>query len=130
VLGIGYRDHKDFFALKILSGELKPDVMQMRHAHNDYFGALQSKGIPGLILQLLIYAVPLLIFIRGLHEARGEQLFAALGGTLMTTAYMTYSLTEVPMHNGLPLIFFIVTTSLLIGILKQPQDTIDKDYSR
>ncbi len=51
-----------------------------------------SRGVPGLILQMLFYAVPLMIFIGGLQQAIGEKLFAAPGGTLMTAAYMTYSL--------------------------------------
>ena len=101
----------------------------MSHAHNDYFGALQNTGVPGLILQLLIYAVPLLIFLRGLDEAKGKQRVAALGGAMMTISYATHSLTEVPMHNGLPLIFSIVTISLCIGILKHSQGAISSDHS-
>jgi O-antigen ligase len=101
----------------------------MRHAHSDYLGALQTRGIPGLVLQVLIYLVPLLIFLRALGVARGERLFAALAGTLTSIAYMTYSLTEVPMHNGLPLIFYIVTTSLFVGLVNPSQNIISSDHS-
>lgn len=130
LLGIGYRDRNVFIEEKIVIGDLKPEVSNQRHAHNDYFATLQSRGVPGLMLQLLIYAVPLIIFIRRLQVARGEQLFVALGGTMMIIGYMTFSLTEVPMHNGLPLVFFIITTSLLIGMLKYPEDTSSVDHSR
>jgi O-antigen ligase len=130
ILGIGYRQRQSFIESKINRGDLKPEVLIMRHAHSDYFEALQSRGIPGLILQLLLYAVPLMIFLRGLKETQDEKLFAALGGTLMITGYMIYSLTEVPMYNGLPLIFFIIATSLFIGILKHFPSATDADYSR
>jgi O-antigen ligase len=128
LLGIG--DQHIFVIGKVLSGELEPDVLIMRHAHSDYFGALMSRGVPGLILQLLIYAVPLYIFLRGLWQEKGDKLFAALAGTLMIVAYMAFSLTEVPMYNGLPLIFFIIMTSLLIGILRHTHDPTDADNSR
>ena len=130
ILGIGYRQRQTFIESKINSGDLKPEVLSMRHAHSDYFEALQSRGIPGLILLLLLYAVPLMIFLRGLKETQDEKLFAALGGTLMITGYMIYSLTEVPMYNGLPLIFFIIATSLFIGILKHSPVATDANYSR
>jgi O-antigen ligase len=129
VLGIGHRDRNVFIKEKIKNGELQPDVKEMRHAHSDYLGALQTRGIPGLVLQVLIYLVPLLIFLRALGVARGEQLFAALAGTLTSIVYMTYSLTEVPMHNGLPLIFYIVTTSLFVGLVNPSQNITSSDHS-
>jgi len=129
LLGVGFRDHGAYLEQKILDGELKPYVANKRHAHNDYLGALQSRGVPGLIMQLLIYALPMLIFLRGLKEARGEKLFVALGGALVTISFATYSLTEVPMHNGQPLVFYIITISLCIGILKHSQSAVSADHS-
>ena len=130
LLGIGFRDRDAFFENKIAKGELKPYVRNKRHAHNDYMNAYQSRGIPGLLLQLLIYAVPILIFTKGLSGEKNEKLVAALAGMLVTIGYATYSLTEVPMHNGLPLVFYIVITSILIGIVKHKKNSDDEGYSR
>ena len=105
-------------------------VAKYRHAHNDYFNALQNRGVPGLIIQLLIYAVPLVIFLRSLTKSGGVRLTAALGGTLMTLSYATFSLTDVPMRNGLMLVFYIVTISLLIGVVKHSQKDFSADTSR
>jgi len=127
MLGIG--EHKAFLKNKVANGELQPIVAIMRYAHNDYLGTLQSRGVPGLLLQLLIYILPLLIFLRGLAKSNERQRFAALGGVLMTIEYATYSLTEMPMHNGLPLVFYIVSTGLLIGIIKHLQSPNSADYS-
>lgn len=129
LLGIGYRDHNAYLEQKIAEGELKPYVVNNRHTHNDYLAALQSRGIPGLILQLLIYAIPMLIFMRGLAGAKGEKLFAALTGMLVTIGYATYSLTHVPMYNGQPLVFYIVITSLCIGIVKYTRSAVSTDNS-
>lgn len=129
-LGIGERQRQAFVEEKISRGELKPEMATMRNAHNDYLHALQSRGIPGLILLLLIYALPMLIFLRGLATTKDEQLFAALGGALMTVGYATFSLTEVPMYDGLNLIFYIVTTSLFIGIIKHSKSTSSADHPR
>ncbi|MCH7881062.1 MAG: O-antigen ligase family protein [Proteobacteria bacterium] len=130
LLGIGFRERHTYLNQKIADGELKPYVANSRHAHNDYLDALQSRGVPGLILQLLIYGVPILIFMRGLAEARDEKLFAALAGMLVTISYATYSLTEVPMHNGQPLVFYIVIISLCIGIIKHTKSAVSADNPR
>ncbi len=131
VLGIGERNYRQtFIEERIASGELKPEIVTKRHAHNDYFNTLQNRGVPGLILQLLIYALPLLIFLRGITEARGKQLVAALGGSLMTIGYATFSLTNVPMRTGMTVVFFIVTIALFIGILKHSPSTAGANNSR
>ena len=102
----------------------------MRNTHNDYLYAFQSRGFPGLLLILLIYLMPMLIFVRGLTAVKCEQLFASLGGVLLTIGYATYSLTSMPMYDGLPLVFYIVITSLCIGIVKNSQNAVSADHSR
>ena len=130
LLGIGYRDRENYLNQKILNGELKPYVANMHHTHNDYMYALQSRGVPGLILQILIYAVLISIFIRGLAGVTDEKLFAALAGILVTISYATYSLTAEPMFTGMTLIFFIVINSLCIGIIKFTKNSISADNTR
>ncbi len=130
LLGIGYRERETFLQQKILVGELKPYVANMHHAHNDYLDALQSRGVPGLILQILIYAILILIFIRGIKGVGDEKIFAALAGMLVTISYATYSLTEAPMYHGHPLVFFIVIISLCIGIIKYRKNPVSADNSR
>ena len=130
LLGIGYRERETFLQQKILVGELKPYVANKHHAHNDYLDALQSRGVPGLILQILIYAILILIFIRGIKGVGDEKIFAALAGMLVTISYATYSLTEEPMFHGHPLVFFIIITSLCIGIVKYRKNPVSADNSR
>ena len=130
LLGIGFQERDVYIRQKISDGDLKPYVANRRHAHNDYLGALQSRGVPGLLVQLLIYAIPILIFMRGLAKVGDEKQFAALAGMLVTIGYATYSLTEVPMHNGQPLVFYIVITSIFIGIVKHTKCQISADNSR
>jgi len=129
VLGIGEINRQSYITHKITSGELKSDIAIMRNTHNDYLYAFQSRGVPGLLLILLIYSLPMLIFIRGLTAVKDEQLFASLGGVLLTIEYATYSLTSMPMYDGLPLVFYIVITSLCIGIIKHLQSPNSADYS-
>ena len=130
LLGIGERHLHKFLNEKIAAGELNPDVAIMRNSHSDYLGALQSRGVPGLFLQILIYALPMLIFLRGLAVTREEQRFASLGGVLMTLGYATYSLTQTPLYYGLTLIFYIVSTALFIGMIKHSLSSKSADYPR
>ena len=130
LLGIGYRERENYLSQKILIGELKPYVANRYHPHNDYMDALQSRGVPGLILQILIYAILIWIFMRGLAGATDVKLFAALAGILVNISYATYSLTGEPMFTGLTLIFFIVINSLCIGIIKFTKNSISADNSR
>ena len=77
-----------------------------------------------------MHSLPMLIFIRGLTEVKNEQQFASLGGVLLIIGYATYSLTSMPMYDGLPLVFYIVITSLCIGIVKHSQNAVSADHSR
>jgi hypothetical protein len=43
----------------------------------------------------------------------------ALGGLLSVVGYATFSLTEVPLRNGLTLVFFVVLMAVLVGMLKR-----------
>jgi len=130
VLGIGNRERGAYIKQKIVDGELKPYVAIMNNTHNDYLYAFQSRGFPGLLLILLVYSLPMLIFIRGLTAVKKEQLFASLGGVLLIIGYATYSLTSMPIHDGLPLVFYLVITSLCIGIVKHSQNAVSADHSR
>jgi len=91
--------------------------------HNDYLNALQLRGYTGLLLVLVFYALMMLIFLRSLSLATGEQLVASLGGALITVGYITYSLTAVPMRNGITVIFYVITISICIGIIKHSPRT-------
>ena len=116
-LGVGERSLQPFFKKKVADGLLQKDILIVKHAHNDYLEALQRRGFPGLFIQLLIYGLPLLIFTRAL-SGRGEGLIAALGGSLVTISYVTYSLTDEPMHNSLTSVFYVLVIAILIGIVK------------
>ena len=53
------------------------------------------------------------------RSAIGEQFSLALGGLLSVVGYATFSLTEVPLRNGLTLVFFVVLMAVLVGMLKR-----------
>jgi len=118
ILGVGEFRRQPFIAQKIIDGELTSDIANWLHVHNDYLNALQLRGYPGLLLVLVFYALMMIIFLRGLSQSKGEQLVASLGGALMTVGYATYSLTSVPMRSGITVIFYVITISICIGIIK------------
>jgi len=124
ILGVGEFRRQPFIAQKIIDGELKSDIAaNWIHVHNDYLNALQFRGYPGLLLVLVFYALMMLIFLRSLSLATGEQLVASLGGALITVGYATYSLTSVPMRSGITVIFYVITISICIGIIKHSPRT-------
>ncbi len=93
------------------------------HNHSDYFDYLQRFGLIGLAFVMGLYGLLLMGFWRAATQkgSREQNLFG-LGGGLSVISYATYSLTDVPLRNGVSLIFFIVVFSLLLSLSMRLDD--------
>lgn len=87
------------------------------HAHNDLAEWGATQGIPGALLLILVYALPLYWFVRlyrrsGRHEFRGP---AATGATLVV-AYALCGLTQSMFAHQLASSFYCVAVGILAGL--------------
>ena len=120
ILGIGTGEmrRQNFIQEKINMGQLDSSIKALRHTHSDYMGALQSKGIPGLLVQLLIYVVPAIVFYRKLRAKNKMIRLSASCGILLVLNFASFSLTDMPLRHSLSLAFYLITLGIFLGVMK------------
>ena len=97
----------------IFQGKLDSFVVGWGHSHSDYFEALATRGIPGLLSVLVLYLCPLVIFFR--HRLSSPYL--SLSGIALVIGYLISSLTDVPLRNGLTSMFLFMAITVTVAFL-------------
>jgi O-antigen ligase len=93
-------------------GEVAPVVNQFDHAHNEFLDVFAKRGVLGLTALLLLYFLPLRMF---LARAQGDDpAFRAIAasGSVLCVAYIDFSLTQSFLsHNSgvMVFVFYLVT---------------------
>lgn len=83
------------------AGVIDPGVLQYSHAHNEFVDTTAKRGILGLVALLLLYLVPMRLFMRQLHSPNLELRSLAVAGALLPVTYIDFGLTQAFLtHNS------------------------------
>lgn len=115
VLGAG--THSSIVVKKELldEGLVIPEALEYGHAHNEYINALGYRGIVGLAFLLLVYLVPLRLFLKKMDQYKDNWNIKsyAMAGALVPMCYMDFGLSQVMFaHNigvmmyAFPIVYF------------------------
>ncbi|MGV8961555.1 MAG: O-antigen ligase family protein [Stenotrophomonas sp.] len=116
-VGIGHFDE----AMKRLPLCQVPDNTVTRchldHAHNDVAEWAATQGLPGLLLVLAVYGLPLGWFIR-LQRRSGEATFRgpAAAGIMVVVAYVLCGITQSMFAHQITASFYVVLVGVLTGL--------------
>ena len=75
-------------------GVIHEDAALFRHAHNEFLDHAAKHGAVGLLALLALYLVPIALFAPGLKAASLAERAPATAGTLLSVAYIDFSLTQ------------------------------------
>ena len=78
----------------VRTGFTPPFVAAYEHPHNDLLDALASGGVIGLAVQLLLYLIPLLIFVPAARDPDPERRALGWIGVLGVTGFVVFGMTE------------------------------------
>lgn len=94
----------------------------LRHAHNDLAHWAASGGVPGILALLLVYGVPLGLFLRWRrHPGNGPQArLVATGGALLVAVQAACGLTQSMFSHQLTAGLYAVLVGLLLGAAWPP----------
>ena len=105
-------------------GLAHPSVMEYGHAHNEILDMWVKRGLLGLILLLLFYAVPAAIFwptqsriARVNAEQRSKLLALRAAATLLPLAYFGFGWTQVFFAHNSGIMFYLFSLILLWSML-------------
>ncbi|MDH5766367.1 MAG: O-antigen ligase family protein [Gammaproteobacteria bacterium] len=109
LIGVGwgrYNDHAKVLVEKGLRNEVAIDFM---HPHNQFFSSLVSGGLLGLSATLVLFVVPILIFIRVIKsvDKSDDMHRIALAGLVMVIGFAVCNLTESFLERSRPVSFFL-----------------------
>ncbi|MCB5161478.1 O-antigen ligase family protein [Marinomonas algarum] len=78
------------------------------HAHNEYFDALAKRGIVGLVFLLMVYLVPLKLFLNKLKEHKTDWRIRsyAIAGALIPMGYIDFSLTQGMLSHNIGVVMY------------------------
>jgi O-antigen ligase len=87
------------------------------HAHNDIAEWGATQGVPGLLLLLAVYGVPLLLFLH-LHRAGGRSQFRgpAAAGAMIVVGYVLCGMTQSMFAHQLAAGFYVAAVGVLTGL--------------
>ena len=89
----------------------------LAHAHNDAAEWAATQGVPGLLLLLAVYGLPLVWFVR-LHRRSGERGFRgpAAAGIMIVVAYVLCGMTQSMFAHQITASFYVCAVGVLTGL--------------
>lgn len=122
VVGIGAGRFEDYTRKEIAAGRSNPTIGRYNQPHNEYLKAAATGGIPGLLVLLGVFLVPLRYFSRRVLDPDDEIALPASIGVALIGLYMLCALTDSDFYRmmTLSLYFFLVLgLALRIGWLSR-----------
>jgi O-antigen ligase len=92
LLGHGHQGYRDGMRQQVEEGRLIASVARHWHAHNDPLDAWVRRGLPGLLIVLGLYLVPLWAVMRALPGAHGGARSLALAGLMLPVMFFDFGL--------------------------------------
>lgn len=104
------------------AGAVAPFIAEYDHPHDDYWDALSSRGIVGLLALLGVLGVPAWLFLGALKSGETRRNMAGLGGLLVVTGFAVFGLTETMFIHSVTITWYVIMT-LVFFMLTEEADT-------
>ncbi len=115
-VGVGHFDNA-MQRVPICREDPQEQRCHLGHAHNDVAEWAATQGVPGLLLLLAVYGVPLWVFVR-LHRRSGHTTFRgpAVAGVMVVVSYILCGLTQSMFAHQMTASFYVTIVGLLTGL--------------
>jgi O-antigen ligase len=119
-------------AHRVGSGQADPSVLAFTHAHNETIDMFARRGLLGVALLAMFYAVPLGLLWPTRRRVQGadgtvdlDRLALALAGTLIPLCYIGFGLTQVFFAHNSGNLFYLFGVLLIFAALHQRMPDTD-----
>ncbi|WP_346795505.1 O-antigen ligase family protein [Halomonas sp. Bachu 37] len=92
LVGYGHQGYQAAMQKLEEKGVLDPELGNYRHAHNDFLDAWVRRGLPGALMVLGLYLVPLWHFLPSVRAENPVRRSFAVAGVLLPIAFMSFGL--------------------------------------
>lgn len=125
VAGIGIGQFADYTHREIASGRSNPIIGRYNQPHNEYLEAAATGGLPGLLVLLGVFLVPLRYFGRRVLDPDDEIALPASIGVALIGLYMLCALTDSVFYRVMTQSFYfflVLGLALRIGWLSRSEN--------
>jgi O-antigen ligase len=125
-LGVGRSGFDDALQQLEQQGKLQNSpALTYSSSHNDSLHFLATGGLLDFSCLLLMYGAPLLFFVRVLQQPGPSRSAPALMGLVLVLCFLAFGLTDVMFWLMTPKMFYIMFTSVLIGLCLAQKENHD-----
>ena len=111
LFGVGESNLKLFKAGLAAEGVISDYAVRFGHAHNEFLDFLSKRGLAGVLLLVMIYLVPLKLFLNKMHEYKGVWRVKAyaMAGALVPMCYIDFGLTQAMFSHNIGVVMYAFT---------------------
>jgi O-antigen ligase len=123
--GVGIDQFGVYVRQQVATGHANSAIEKYEHPHSEYLEAAATGGVPGLLVLLLIFGLPLGYFVRHLRHTDSSVTILANAGVAVVGMYALCGLSDNVFYRAMPhsLYFFLVLGfAISIGKLAPPQE--------
>ena len=123
--GVGIDQFGVYVRQQVATGHANSAIEKYEHPHSEYLEAAATGGVPGLLVLLLIFGLPLGYFVRHLRHTDSSVTILANAGVAVVGMYALCALSDNVFYRAMPhsLYFFLVLGfAISIGKLAPPQE--------
>jgi len=123
--GVGIDQFGGYVRQQVAAGHANPVIEKYEHPHSEYLEAAATGGLPGLLVLLLVFGVPLGYFARQAQLTQDAVPVLAYAGIAVVVMYALCALSDNVFYRAMPhsLYFFLVLGfAVSIGHLARPQE--------
>jgi O-antigen ligase len=129
ILGWGSNGYQQGMHALGEAGIIDAGVAHYGHAHNDFIDATAKRGILGLIALVLLYLVPMQLFMRQLRTSNLVLRSLAVAGALLPVTYIDFGLSQVFLVHNSGVMIYTFWLVVLWGSFRACQLKLGKDTS-
>ena len=126
--GIGIGEFSGYVDGEIAAGRSNPSIGHYNQPHNEYLEAAATGGIPGLLVLLATFLLPLSYFARHVRDVDEAVVMPACAGLAVVTLYMLCALTDSVFYRVMPQSFYffiMLGMALLIARQRSASGAVD-----
>lgn len=127
LLGWGHNGYQQGMQSLGEAGVIDSGVLQFGHAHNEFIDATAKRGILGLVALLLLYLVPLRLFMCELNAPNLKLRSLAVAGALLPVAYIDFGFSQVLLIHNSGVMIYAFWLVVLWGCYRACQRQFEKN---
>ncbi|NMM28048.1 MAG: O-antigen ligase family protein [Glaciimonas sp.] len=120
-LGWGKEGYMKEAARLTQAGKVRPTDDVHSHLHNEYLDALVKRGVLGLAALLILYLVPLALFVKRIRSENHAVRPYAVAGALLSVCYICFGLTQAFLTHNNGVMIFAFTLVILWSLLREQE---------